>query len=434
MQQPPSVCRPGRDAAKPWSGALPFALVCVIAGAALRLSFPADIEYKLDERWLFEHARGLLDGMPWSWTGIPSSIGSPNPGMSLWVFAGLGWLGGIATPVQLARAVQLAACAALVGLLIFARVGVERGEREQWYWAVALWALHPLAIVFERKIWNPSTLPLLVVAFIATWWFRRNNPAAFLGGLVGALGAQIHLPFGVLAIAIAAWTWWRDRAGARWSAWLAGSVIGSLPAWPWLRELTMGQGPALQWHFPNAAFFLRWIPQSLGFGIEYELGSVHMRDYLSGPAILGHPSYLMAFVLVAMAGVGAIILLRAVRSAMRNGWLDSTLLGGRDAAGLLVGAALWAYGGALTAVTIIGVRSHRHYTIVIIPLMALWTARLVLQGDRTKGLQLARGLLVALCVLQGTAAAGLLAYIHRTQVIHDEYGPTWQSQQPRPTP
>src|SRR5262245_9231966 len=128
-----------------WSAVIIAA--CLVAGIVLRLIWPEDIEYKGDERWLFEHAMALLAGAPWSWVSLPTSMGSPNPGMSLWVFAGLAYISGAQTPPELARAVQSLNVLALLALLAFAVVAVERDARERWLWAGALWAVNPLAII-----------------------------------------------------------------------------------------------------------------------------------------------------------------------------------------------------------------------------------------------------------------------------------------------
>jgi hypothetical protein len=58
--------------------------------------------------------------------------------------------------------------------------------------------------------------------------------------------------------------------------------------------------------------------------------------------------------------------------------------------------------------------------------MALWCARLILGAEPARR---ARALIAALCLAQAVATAGVLNYIHRTQIIRGEYGPTWQWQQ-----
>src|SRR4051812_9558228 len=114
-------------------------LACALAaGAALRLAWGLDIEYKADEAWTFEHAHLLVRGAPWPWLGMPTSVGLPNPGLSLWVFAALDALFAVQAPPDLARAVQLVNVAALVLLCGFALRRVAAAEREPWLWAAAL--------------------------------------------------------------------------------------------------------------------------------------------------------------------------------------------------------------------------------------------------------------------------------------------------------
>src|SRR4029077_2902261 len=94
--------------------------LAIAAGIALRLAYPGDIEWKGDEAWTFVHAQSLVAGGPWPWSGMTTSLGPPNPGMSLWVFAGLFAACGVETPPDLARAVQSLNIAALVAFTAFA--------------------------------------------------------------------------------------------------------------------------------------------------------------------------------------------------------------------------------------------------------------------------------------------------------------------------
>ena len=47
-------------------------------------------------------------------------------------------------------------------------------EREAWLWAIALVAVNPLAVLYHRKLWNPSLFPLLTVCFLWCWWHRQR--------------------------------------------------------------------------------------------------------------------------------------------------------------------------------------------------------------------------------------------------------------------
>ena len=83
---------------------------------------------------------------------------------------------------------------------------IPRGRREPWLWALALWAVNPLAVVYERKIWPPSVLPIFFVAMLCGWWYRRHWLGSFLFALVATIAGQIHPTAAFLAVAILAWT------------------------------------------------------------------------------------------------------------------------------------------------------------------------------------------------------------------------------------
>jgi hypothetical protein len=367
---------------------------------------------------------------------MTTSLGPPNPGMSLWVFAGLFAVFGVATPPDLARAVQSLNIAALVAFAAFAMAVVPKQRREQWLWAAALWAVNPLAVIFERKIWPPSVLPLAMIAFMAAWWFRRRVGAAFAWGLLGALMAQVHLSAAFLAGVVAAWTLFCDRDAFPWKGWLAGSVIGALPALPWLLELSRHAGAAApHWRGPIPSFFLRFVTQPFGFGIDYTLGRTHMLDYLAGPIWAGRPTYLIAAVHLVLAALLLVVLIQALRAARRDGWPGARMVFvGKDPETVLIAATFWGYGGILTLLTIAGANAERHYLVAVAPLMALWAAAAVFYGDRTPDRRRARAILITFCVGQVALSAGLLGYIHQTGVILDEYGATWHSQQPGSAP
>src|SRR3712207_6691005 len=112
-------------------------VLAVLFGITLRVIWLADIEWKADERWTFEHARQMLSATSWPWVGMPSSMGPPNPGLSLWVFAALSWLFQVESPPDLARAVQCLNCIAVVMFTAFAASAVPKERREIWLWAGA---------------------------------------------------------------------------------------------------------------------------------------------------------------------------------------------------------------------------------------------------------------------------------------------------------
>ena len=196
---------------------------------------------------------------------------------------------------------------------------------------------------------------------------------------LAVLLAQVHLSVAFLAAAMALWALADDRASLRWSPLLVGALLGALPALPWLFDWMQnaGGGGGGRWRLPILMFWARWFTQPFGFGADYTLGAAHFREFLTGPAIGGMPSYLVALLHASLAGLAVMLYVRA-GLALRARGVPGTrqALLGTDATGLLVRAALIGYGGVLTVVTIAGAGSHRHYLIIVAPLMALWVARL----------------------------------------------------------
>jgi hypothetical protein len=165
----------------------------LVLGAVLRLAWAQDMEYKDDEKWTYERTQTAGRTEPWVWQGMYSSACVKNPGLSFWVFWLLARLFDAHEPTELARAVQVVNISAIVLLAAFVWRCVPEAEREPWLWAVALVAVNPLAVVFHRKIWAQSILPIFSLLFLFGWWYRQRRWGAFLWGLAGALVGQIHM-------------------------------------------------------------------------------------------------------------------------------------------------------------------------------------------------------------------------------------------------
>src|SRR5581483_9683983 len=89
-------------------------LLSLLIGAVLRLSFPGDIEYKEDEKYMFDASQAIGVTEPWPELGMVSGGQVKNPGMSVWVFVGLARIFHATNPIELARAVQCMNILALV--------------------------------------------------------------------------------------------------------------------------------------------------------------------------------------------------------------------------------------------------------------------------------------------------------------------------------
>ena len=421
-----------REWVRRWGPLVGLALALVV-GAVLRLGFYGVIEWKSDEQWTFVHAQAMAAAGAnfrlWPPIGMPSSVGAPNPGLSLWVFTWLVQLGA-RTPPDLARAVQILDVLALVAFAAFGLFAIPKERREPWLWAAALWAANPASVILERKIWTPSTLPLPAVGMLWAWRYRRNPAAAFAWGLLGALMAQIHLGAGFFAAALMLWTLNADRRAFPWIGWLAGSVVGALPAIPWALELAQHTWPHGPPRHPSVSFYLRWPNFLLGNGPQYTLNRAGFADFMKTPMLNGAPTGLAAMLQAALLAATLLLVLRGAQKLLRDRGLSvRALFLGDSPETLLAAAAFWGYGGLLTLLTFAGAGSYRHYMEIIAPLMALWTALFALWTDKGARRPFARPTLAILWAAQAGLSLLLLIYIDRVGVTTGDFGASWNAQQ-----
>jgi hypothetical protein len=415
--------------------ALLVLVAAVLVGIGLRFVWVRDMEYKADEAWTFQETVEAGKTEPFPWRGMPSSTGMDNPGLSVWIFIGLGRLFAVHDPTELARVVQCLSIAGILLLILFVFCCVPREEREPWLWASALLSVNPLAVLFHRKIWPPSILPLFISILLFVWWRRERRLGAFFWGLIGAFLGQIHMGGFFFAAGFVMWAFLFDRKRVAWGSWLVGSVLGSLPLVPWLVYMVTewGSQPLKHktWlHIAEAKFWMRWLLEPLGFGLDYALHLDYF-DFLAWPRIGNQPTYLVA-VLHSLALAGGLWIFA---HAARNLWLRrrfrSSLLpnpGRRSETGFTLGAAFWGYGLLLTFSCL---PIHRHYMVIVYPFELLWLARLALASPAgtAPSLRTGRRLLASLCLCQALLATCFLGYIHTHGKIHGDYGVPYGSQQ-----
>jgi hypothetical protein len=361
-------------------------LAAVLLGCWLRLASPLEIEYKGDEAFMFGRSQHVGVDEPWPALGMASGAGGVrNPGLSIWIFAGLAKLTGATTPVGLARAVQVLNCLALGALGLFA-LRFAGAERRAWLWALNLAALSPTGILLQRKIWAQSVLPLLCVLLLMAWWRRRTFWGATLWAALALIAAEIHMTGFFFFVAVTLWTllFWRDSMN--WRGWAAGFVVGGLSALPWLQAtlphlLRPGtEGPRLL-HVFGPEFWCLWVSEGFGLGLAHNLGG-------DLPALLGQPLFGgRATWLVGLAELGLVVILvfflwRAVAAfwCAQPTWRArfAALAATRSESSFLCGAALVAYGLLLSMPDL---TLYRHYLLIVFPLPYFWLSAVALAPD-----------------------------------------------------
>jgi hypothetical protein len=423
----PETSTPARASrTAPWllAGAL-------LAGAALRLLWAQDMEYKADEAFMFERSQRVGVSEPWPAVGMPSGVGLVNPGMSVWVFVALARVTGAADPVALTRAVMGLNVLALAALAWFALRVVRRAEREPWLWALGLAAVNPMAIQLQRKIWAQSVLPLLCVLTLVGWWNRARAWGAFLWGLVGVLLGQIHMSGLFFFGGFSLWAALFDRRRVRWRWWSAGTLLGALPMVPWMIHVVAGGGesgsPAWKELF-RFRFWGHWTGEAVGFHMGRSLGMHAFWHFLSTPVLAGRGTWLVGVVHLALYAAVLVIFAVAARALWgeRAGW-RSLVIGRASETAFTQSAALWGFGILLTA-AMMGVA--RHYLMVVYPLNLLWLARLALIRP-----VLGRRALFVVGAAQLVIALSFLTYVHTYGGAPEgDYGVSYSRQISAPEP
>ncbi len=412
--------------------------LAVAAGLVFRLMMPGQIQFHGDEKYTFDHVVDVLRGGPWPSHGMAMSIGGPNPGMSVWIFILLGFIAPPSTPPDLSRIIAVVNILALGAFLAFILVGVPRREREPWLWGLALWAVNPAAVTYDRKIWPPCVLSIFVVAMLAGWRYRRKWIGSFAFAFVTVIGGQIHPTAAFLGAVIFAWTMFDDRWSFRFTGLFAGGILGFLPAATWVLSYYEKGNSLHKLRLPFLKFYELWFTQPFGFGVDYTLGPVEFPHFLQWPLIDGKPTDIVLFLHLFLALLVAGLLFLAARRFLAGGispraWPRWLFLG-ETMGGRLVRAAFWGFGTILTLLTVRGGGLYPHYLIVITPLMALWVALLVTFNDGGQLRERGRIVLSVLCLCGALITTAQFAYIDAVGNIMGEFGPSWSWQQAQPVP
>ena len=322
-------------------------VIAVIVGVIFRTMWLSDMEYKGDERWLFEKTQEFSKTGHIPTLGMKSSAGILNAGMSVWVFIILSKLFLFSDPPDLARAVQITNIVTILLLPVFIFSCIDRSEREPWFWSLALVCVNPLSVLFHRKIWSPSVFPIFTLTMFFGWWCRSSPWGAFLWGLTGACLGQIQLAGFFFTAGFLIWTLLFERNSVRWIYWLLGSLLGSISLIPWLVVTLQSSRPARR-PYIDLSFYRHWFDMSLGLDLKYSLGKDYF-DFLSQPTVAGKPIYLVAILHIATICVFTFILLRFIRQVRKEQPLSFDYLIGRlSNSTLAIGAAFLGYGILLT--------------------------------------------------------------------------------------
>ncbi|MFC2111565.1 hypothetical protein ACFLQ5_03855, partial [Bacteroidota bacterium] len=297
-----------------WFKANYIFIFIILIGVVLRFIWAADMEWKTDEKWMFEKAQEIIKTGEWRLVGMRSGGGIVNPGMSLWIFTVFSLF--TSDPIIMVRVVMAVNVLAILGFLFFIYKRVESSQKEIWLWGLALAAVSPLAVLFARKVWAQDVLPLFTFLVILGNSYRHKRWGAFIWGLCGALLGQFHMSGFFFAFGLFAFSLIQDyynKGKFKWQYWIAGSIIGSISMLPWLSLMfDSDQSTTLAFkHIFQFNFFLYWFLDSLGLNIMYSLRSTFW-VFIKYPFISGVPTYGIAIVHLFLVGIAGFILKRII--------------------------------------------------------------------------------------------------------------------------
>lgn len=397
--------------------------ICLLLGSGLRLVWAADMEWKSEEVWMFNEAHKLAQGAialpPGS---IMSSVGIPNPGLSLWCFALIAKF--TTTPVEMVRGVMGLNVLVLWGFFGFVLWQVSQSERLTWLWGLAIASVNPIALAFARKIWIPDLLaPFCFLAFVGHW-FRRTFWGAFLWGAASLCSGQIHMGGFFFTLGLWLWTVWSDYrrrslGKIAWLGWFLGSAVASIPFFYWLwHALPQWQRSASSWvGLLVPKFYAQWLTSALGVNLSYPLEQTFWSDFLQEPRIAGFPTYLMLPAHGFLVGIGLWAIYRWLQerrsrsSSQPTGKPHPQLDFYLNGMGIGVGGTFTA-----TATNVIP-----YYIPIVFPFPFLWLARAYHHRLRW---------LIAIVLVQLLISLTFLNFIHVNSGCTDcDYGRTYRAQQ-----
>jgi hypothetical protein len=337
MQQEPATrwirLPTGRDdVASGYSASLPLWVLLTVTAALVfgivaRLVWLEDMEWKGDEIYTVETSLRISRTGQWPATGMGTSVGLPNPGLSVWAFTPLVAID--PRPTSVCRQVMVFSVLvmlAFAGMAIWSpesagrfagSIGSRRSlaPREAWLWGIALLAVNPYCVRIARKIWPPSLLGSLVLLLWAGRSLRSSRVGSLAWGLAGATIGQIHLSGfflagGIFIGSVVERVRGRDKVATRWSWWVAGSMIGAVGLFSWVEAIKSDQRqPPVLGLTPDSLrlrislFWQYWLEMGLGL----TSWATYTNDYgrfLSAPTLFARPTGLVGLLERGVYGLG----------------------------------------------------------------------------------------------------------------------------------
>lgn len=206
-------------------------LLVVMLAAGLRFYRLDSVEFYHDDAMLSMLAQEMADGQTLPLQGIVSSVGIPNPPITVYTLVPAFWLWNDVVFVTGWVALLNVGGVALLYLIALRWLG---------FWpalvAAVLYASNPWAVMYSRKIWaqDYATPFLLLALWLAQYGFNNGSRAAQVLILpVMVWGMQIHFAAWAL-LPLFGWLIWTGRRRWHWPSLMVGVGLAALVLTPFV--------------------------------------------------------------------------------------------------------------------------------------------------------------------------------------------------------
>lgn len=393
-------------------------------------------EFKIDEAVAVDLARRVLDGDLVT-AGLTSSIGAENPPLFVYL-----------TAIPLAVRDDPLAATAFVGLLGTAAVVLTYVVLRPRFGALvalgaaALFATAPWSVLYGRKLWAQSLLPLVTVlllwSLLAVLERSRSRAVVFVPVLACV---AFQLNFSALVVVLPAAVVLLYRApSVHWRALGVGVAVAVLLLSPWLYQqattgfddvsvlLPGGERVNVPANEPTVTAALRHTIDLLGVGDWEYVAADSLPSFVADAGAAWRVARGAGMLVVLLFVVGLVTCAACVaRSARRiPGWPRVELGGAGSARALLL---VWLAGVSIVYATPASDRIYPHYLIVTFPVsfavVALGIADVTAglrRGGRALGIVAAAGVLAAVSLANAAFTLSFHRFVDRTGGTAGDYG------------
>lgn len=409
-------------------------ILCLV-GIILRFMWPEDMQWKADQIYMWEHAKAIAEGKGIEWIGMPSGVSVRNPGLGLWIFSFIALF--CDSPPDM---VPFIAAFNVIAIIIFfyfvqSKISIEGkniyGDNPQtWLWAVALYCVNPMAILFSRDIWATNTLSIFTVLIMMGAYSRQDKWGAFCWGMFGAMIGQIHMPGFFFSFGIVVFMFLHDKKNnikTNWFFWFLGSVVGTIPMLPWIpyaieyyaNKSTVAHQVESSFSFAkhfNLKFFYYLAYDSIGVHLRFMMGG-KAKDIWQGPLLLGKSTYLLGICYVYLVGIlvwkAKFLVFKLIETLKqlyeRTFFVKLTFIDQ-----LLYSTVI----GMGIVLTITGIRIHPHYLSCLYPIILFWPIKIFIKHKR---------ILFGIILCQLLISFSFFRYVHVNEGVQgQEYGDTYR--------